>query len=1298
MPDEVYVRKTCIIGLDTQASGSITNDPRLVDTSHDYGKVTVTGWDGQSGSTIYSRGKNSLLGPLVLSEDSAGTLLSYKDLLNHFDVVWSEDGQSCKATSKVSPRLTLSFKLGRAGSERTLTCDLSRGVYEQLVVNAVAPREWVTDEDWLMAMDKPMLARAKEVLRFHNFVHPSKDATKRFIKHSGVMGIPFTAKDVDRSERMRRGGCVACTLAKPVPKQPMKTRQNREEVEPPVEPEADEHLLGEDTQREEELGIDCFFIDGKRYLIAVGKYGKLISVVALKDGRKPTVGAAMTKIIDAYSRNRRHIMGASAQRKAEQNPDTPIEVITEEVEASAHSALLRVGRVVSDGEQAIVSSAMECLQTKGITVRVMATGEHVAFVERPIRTIKERHSAIKTSLPYKLTEELDQWLVIHIINWLNLFPHAGDELTPDNLHTRRSRSYKALTRAEFGEPVVATAVGRKRDEAGCPAESGICVGFCPHTDQSIYFYSLRTKEVKLRARFKSAPMNLVEVFGANPARAPEATYAQLVGNYNPALFEPPVFERYYGGDSEWSPLDVDRQPSPAPPRPPPERFLVEDDNVYHPNELSPRGEAAWVTDEGPADRMQMPPSASRREPSTPAAGYGRALSLLSPQRRTRLGFDLPAPTAADSPAAVARPPARPPSPMMSPAAPSRVTEEVVKAKQPERVDRRHLSRHSGGGVDYKALHTRGVKQEPGVVSVARLCDDLLVRAVKYAGLVQEIDLKATGFKRAVVEHGEEASKAIRKEIKQLAVDFNVMRPSRKSYSEVAYHRSHDLFNVKLDGTLKARCVVGRLAKGEASDMDWGIDLHAPTLDMKLLSLMLSICLEEDLTLEVWDVRAAFLKAEVLREGIYVRLEPHVAAIVLEFKPEWSEFLQQDKSMLVELQKAWYGIAPAPALWNKEVSGTLTKDLGYSPHRLCPCLFYKVLADGRRSYILLHVDDFGIMMPRDGKERNRVYHVLVNKYEEMKVQQGDDLVYIGVEVARRGQTFELSMRNRILKLCKKFGVSKGRKYPLPAKLRARSDADEAYNNTQRYRSVVMAARYIAMTVMPEVLFATTYLASHQVRPSVLDYQDAIGVLEYVYGARDNPVTITALGRSPKVRVYADASDLIHLTDSKGHGGTTVWAGACRGAIFSQSGKLHQGVRHSTDAECLQLEQATLIGDYYHRVLEELGYDNEVIYMQDNDAAITLCAEGTHAHDRKRKHMIACINSVYDYLSDPSSNASLEAVITGQMHADIMTKSLVGELWERHASVLHGRRNMSELPVVRERSKPSATSGGTGKVPP
>ena len=56
MPDEVYVRKTCIIGLDTQASGSITNDPRLVDTSHDYGKVTVTGWDGQSGSTVYCVG------------------------------------------------------------------------------------------------------------------------------------------------------------------------------------------------------------------------------------------------------------------------------------------------------------------------------------------------------------------------------------------------------------------------------------------------------------------------------------------------------------------------------------------------------------------------------------------------------------------------------------------------------------------------------------------------------------------------------------------------------------------------------------------------------------------------------------------------------------------------------------------------------------------------------------------------------------------------------------------------------------------------------------------------------------------------------------------------------------------------------------------------------------------------------------------------------------------------------------------------------------------------------------------
>jgi hypothetical protein len=343
--------------------------------------------------------------------------------------------------------------------------------------------------------------------------------------------------------------------------------------------------------------------------------------------------------------------------------------------------------------------------------------------------------------------------------------------------------------------------------------------------------------------------------------------------------------------------------------------------------------------------------------------------------------------------------------------------------------------------------------------------------------------------------------------------------------------------------------------------------------------------------------------------------------------------------------------------------------------MIPCLFNRELPNGEVAHIMLHVDDLGCMFPSDGVERDRVHAIMTRKYEEMKVQRGNNVTYIGIELNRIGNTeFRMSMPRRIRKLATKYGITRGRKSPGGA-LRVRKGDDAPYKDIQGYRSIVMSCRYVAATVKPEILFNTTYLASFQTEPTAQDYADAIRVLEYIFHSINDYMLVTPLGRSGYIDVYADGSDRVHIYDSAhtGHGGIATFVGGCRCSVYNQSNKLRKVVKDSTEAESVTLDNATYTGTYFQYLLAELGYHYEVRYFQDNSAAIQLALKGTTALDRKRMPIVTCINSTHAYLVDPDNKARLVWLNTEYMHGDIHSKLLTcGPIWRYHKSVLLGHR--------------------------
>ena len=77
----------------------------------------------------------------------------------------------------------------------------------------------------------------------------------------------------------------------------------------------------------------------------------------------------------------------------------------------------RINTLRVDGESAIVTDWFNSkLSSLGIILDSTRAGEAVAVVERKIQTEKQRIRALVNSIPYKLSEKLEGWLVRYAVS------------------------------------------------------------------------------------------------------------------------------------------------------------------------------------------------------------------------------------------------------------------------------------------------------------------------------------------------------------------------------------------------------------------------------------------------------------------------------------------------------------------------------------------------------------------------------------------------------------------------------------------------------------------------------------------------------------------------------------------------------------------------------------------------------------------------------------------------------------------------------------------------------------------
>jgi hypothetical protein len=216
----------------------------------------------------------------------------------------------------------------------------------------------------------------------------------------------------------------------------------------------------------------------------------------------------------------------------------------------------------------------------------------------------------------------------------------------------------------------------------------------------------------------------------------------------------------------------------------------------------------------------------------------------------------------------------------------------------------------------------------------------------------------------------------------------------------------------------------------------------------------------------------------------------------------------------------------------------------------------------------------------------------------------------------------------------------------------------------YRSILGQVLYIAITTRPDIVPAVSACGKFAENPGKAHWDALLQILAYLHGTQHLCLELGAVSKEITLSAYADADWAGDLDKRKSRSGYVV---LCNDSPIIWSSKLQQSVAlSSTEAEYVSLSLASREVIWCRTLLKELGFEqlNATVIYEDNDSCIKIA-------NSPRKHPgIKHIDIRYHFIKDriESKEIILQRIPTTSMVADLFTKQLAVQLFEKHRDAL------------------------------
>ena len=242
-----------------------------------------------------------------------------------------------------------------------------------------------------------------------------------------------------------------------------------------------------------------------------------------------------------------------------------------------------------------------------------------------------------------------------------------------------------------------------------------------------------------------------------------------------------------------------------------------------------------------------------------------------------------------------------------------------------------------------------------------------------------------------------------------------------------------------------------------------------------------------------------------------------------------------------------------------------------------------------------------------------------------------------------------------------------------------------NKSSEFKTIVAKFLYLAKRVRPDLLLATSFLASRTKDPRDEDYKKLTRLLRYLQGTKSLGIILEA-NKPVHLMAYVDASYAVHDNFKSQTGGIISLA---RGPVYASSSKQKLVSKSSTEAELIGVSDVLSHVLWARDFLIEQGHEvGSAKLYQDNTSTILLANKGLSSSGRTRH-----IGVRYFFIKDriDAGEVELEHMSTTDMIADILTKPLQGQLCLR-ATPLSRSAEFSRHPPSQVHSQDETRLGG------
>lgn len=349
--------------------------------------------------------------------------------------------------------------------------------------------------------------------------------------------------------------------------------------------------------------------------------------------------------------------------------------------------------------------------------------------------------------------------------------------------------------------------------------------------------------------------------------------------------------------------------------------------------------------------------------------------------------------------------------------------------------------------------------------------------------------------------------------------------------------------------------------------------------------------------------------------------------------------------MCKLKKSLYGLKQSPRAWFKRLCSVM-KQLGYMQSQADHSLFVKHSSEGKKSILLVYVDDMIIT----GDDTHEIENLKKQLHSVFKIKDLGKLQYfLGIEIARSKQGIFISQRKYVLDLLKETGKlgCKPASTPLERNWKSKiSDNDPPVDREQCQR-LVGKLIYLSLT-RPDIAYSVSVVSQYMHSPTKRHLEAVHHILKYLKGTPGKGLLFKKT-ENRNVEGFADA-DWGGSDDARSTTGycTKVWGNV----VTWRSKKQTVVARSSTEAKYRAIAHGVCELIWIQWLLEEINVSisGPVKLNSDSESAIAI-VHNPIQHDRM-KHVRIDRNFIKTEIEN--GTISLNFVPTKQQEADMSLK--------------------------------------------